>query len=145
MGLQGPPGPAGTSVTATFALSPGVGASPAGEFAKVVEKTLGPGNYVVFTTAARVGTAVLSFGGAEHKSLANDCELRDGLGGIIGASQATGSYTEFVKDYHEITTNGGISVPEGETRTVSLWCRSVFNQGEVGNTQMMVLRIGGFN
>jgi hypothetical protein len=76
--------------------------------------------------------------------MVNECQLRDSGGGVIGASRAAGIFTQFQKDSHEITVNGGIFVPEGGGNVVSLWCREEFGAGTLDGAQMMVVRIGGF-
>lgn len=146
-GPAGPAGPVGPTVTASFAGSgPLIVNAPEGTFTKVAEKAIGPGSYVAIATVSNATTSLGSFGGEDHKSFANDCQLRNAAGGVMGSSGASGSYTEFVRDTNEITVTGGEFVAEGANGVISLWCRSTFGLGglSISGAQLMVLKIGGF-
>jgi hypothetical protein len=102
------------------------------------------GSYVVVATASGVTTGVGSFSGDNQISIATNCQLRNQTGGVIGASNATGSFSQFTRDANEITVTGGLIITDA-VGTVSLWCNSEFNrQLQVENSQIMVLKIGGF-
>jgi hypothetical protein len=145
IGPAGAAGPAGPSVTAGFAGG-GLFVAPdrSNNFFKVLDKTLTTGSYVVVATASGVGTGIGSFSGDEQISMVNNCQLRNQAGGVIGASRATGSFSQFTHDANEITVTGGLIITE-TVGSVSLWCNSEFDlQLEVANSQIMVLKIGGF-
>ena len=77
--------------------------------------------------------------------MVNDCQLRDNLGAVLGASRSTGGFSEFTKDAHEITVNGGYTVQDGDpSKVISLWCRSEFDTGKVDGAQLITVKIGGF-
>ncbi len=150
IGPAGPPGPAGISSIASFAdagetfLGGPIGGP--GVFTHVVSKGLSSGSWLIFSTASQVGSNQFPFsGGNDERSMVNECQLRDEFGGVLGVSRATGGYSEFTRDHHEITINGGIFVPDGEGRTVSLWCREEFGPGYLAGARIVVLKVGGFN
>jgi hypothetical protein len=144
-GVPGPAGPAGPSVSATF-VQGGTSSLSQFSFTKVLERVVSEGSYVAVATASSVGDAASGYPslGTEHKSSTVACELRSDTI-VIGAGAASGSVTQYVSDLHEITTTGGVFVPAGETRNVSLWCTSPFTTlGQIRGSQLMILRIGGF-
>jgi hypothetical protein len=150
-GAQGPAGPQGPAgqpglSAAGFAIAGHVigDADALGAYVKLTEKLVGEGSWIAFSTTSAATTAMGSFDGDNMKQFVNDCQLRDEFGNVLGASRAAGTFNQFTRDTNEISTNGGVFVPQGETRTVSLWCRSAFDVLEVDGAQLMVVNIGGF-
>ena len=141
-GPAGPPGPPGVGVTASFAFSGHFAAPGNGTvFYKLLEKQLTEGSYVIIATAAGVGLANPAIPGP----VVNNCLLRNQNGEAIGAGRASGEVSDFAQDTNEITVTGGIFVPDGTTNAVSMWCNAEFDRPlEVANTQMLVMKIGGF-
>lgn len=136
---------AGPSVTASFALAgafnePGGGFS--GQFIKLVEKPLTAGSWLAFSTVSAIGNGLQP----TERATAIDCELRDNLGGVIGASSSSGQADEFTADTWTIAVNGGYAVAPGDsTKSLALWCRSRFFFLSTANTQLMVVKIGGID
>jgi hypothetical protein len=145
-GVPGPVGPAGPSVAATFVQGGSGGLFASKAFTLLAQKSVAAGSYVAVATVSSAGSSPESWNGAgtSHISTAVDCQLRSNTD-VIGGGAASGSVTQFVSDTNEITMTGGVFVPSGETRNISLWCRDPFESiGRVGASQIMILRIGGF-
>ena len=147
IGPAGPAGPAGPSVLGTFAIGGFFAATNAGDdaFAKVLEKQLPAGSYAIVATAASVGTGSGAFG-RERFSLVNNCQLRNHVNGVIGIGRASGEIEEngATKDTFQMAITGGMTIPDGQTGTVSLWCNAEFgNDVKLDQSQIMILKIGG--
>jgi len=104
------------------------------------------GNYVVVATAAGVGVNSGVFRN-ERFSIVNNCQLRNQNGGVIGIGRASGEVEEdfATVDTFDMAITGGLSIPDGATGTVSLWCNAEFGHVvKVDQSQMLILKIGGF-
>lgn len=145
-GPQGAVGPAGPAVTATFAFTGPAFVGTQDTFSKVMEKALPNGSYVVLATVSGAGAALRFDGGDSERAHVVECQLRDGVGVVIGGGVVSGGASQYTVDRAEITTTGGLFVPPGQTGSVSLWCRTPFADLTTGiaGGQMMVLNIGGF-
>jgi hypothetical protein len=145
-GPVGPAGPAGPAVTATFAFAEPSYVSTQNTFAKVMEKPLPSGSYVVVASVSGAGSALRFDGGDSERAHQIECQLRDAAGVILGGSVVSGGASQYTVDRHEITAMGGLVVPAGQAGSVSLWCRTPFADltTQIAGGQMMVLNIGGF-
>jgi hypothetical protein len=151
MGLPGAPGapgqagPAGPATTASFALS-GPQTPPTvniGEFAKIVEKSLTPGFWLVFSTVSAIGGHA---NGNDERASVMDCQLGTATGGIVGASRSTGAITLFTNDSWTIPVNAAFPVsPTDVSPSVSVWCASPTDIFSIDNAQLIVVNIQNIN
>jgi len=110
-----------------------------GSFVKVASKTLPAGSWAIFGTANTYTGS--PFGGDVLRSAT--CELRNGPGSIGSATDRREiPVSESVS--RTLSMSGGANIPAGGAE-VSLWCQSQSGYDVVHDSQVMMIRIGGFS
>jgi hypothetical protein len=112
----------------------------------VLQKAVTAGSWVVVATVSHIQTTSVSIGGSFP--YVTNCELRDLSGGFLGSVGASGLLREAFSDSNALTLNGGTFVPDGQVKTIGLWCRvsgpGASAGGAFGSAQMLIMQVGGF-
>jgi hypothetical protein len=128
-GPQGPPGIAGGISRAEFVI---VGQTELTNPASLIlQKAVTAGSWVFIATVNDIGSATAG------DSAFAECQLRDGSGVILGGAMKKGA------DYHTLTFTGGTFVPDGDVKTIGIWCRGVA-PGSLDSAHLLILKVGGF-
>jgi hypothetical protein len=125
------------TTTATFAGQGNVQLIGSG-FTKIVGKTLPAGSYAIAATA-NIRTAL------SQDTLSRDtvCELRNTSGAFIGGGGDRRPAQPGTHSTASISMNGGVQVPAGGGE-VGLYCRYEAAGTQIGDGQMMIIRLDGF-
>ena len=139
-GIPGPQGPAGGAGLASF-TSVGGAALPFGSTRTLLSKTVPEGSWVFNATVSGIGANGSNF-------IFAGCSLVEGTG-VIGSANASASDNDDNQNmYWSLSLNGGVFVPAGQTRIVSLQCFVDADDTDEGasfsSAQMLTMQIGGF-
>jgi hypothetical protein len=134
-GPAGPPGPAGaSSATFEFTSNRAIGT---GDYTLVARHTLPAGSWAIQAN-------VHMFYGNAFTSVADDqtdCQLRRNGTDIVGGAVDSRAFRG--EGHAMLPMNGGIFVAAGGAAFADVWCRGA-QGGEVADTQMMMIQVGGF-
>ena len=124
------------TTTATFAGQGNVNVT--NSFSQIVAKNLPAGTYAIAATA----NIAAGVGGADAVR-DTFCELRNPSGAFIGGGRDRRYIPANSVTTISLSMNGGVTIPSGGGN-VSLHCRFEGGNSEIGDGQMMIIRLDGF-
>ena len=136
-GAQGPAGPAGPAAASAATFEITANRDVGKDYTLVARKTLPAGSWVIqanvhidyglpFTDTAADGT---------------QCQLRTNGTNVIGGAADSRVFSG--EGHGMLPLNGGVFIAPGGNVFADVWCRGALG-GELADTQMMFIQIGGF-
>ena len=123
------------TTTATFAGQGNVNVT--NSFSQIVAKNLPAGSYAI------AATANIAAGVGADAVRDTFCELRNPSGAFIGGGRDRRFIPANSVTTISLSMNGGVQIPAGGGN-VSLHCRFEGGNSEIGDGQMMIIRLDGF-